>query len=91
MNAFSPGYKGHCPYSIYIPVHLPHHSSPPLLSWNLAAKAPPDTPPPASHFPENTYFSNIWDMGSHDQPVPEDSGGLFPVPSAPSIPEAFIN
>ncbi|KAF8481440.1 hypothetical protein JB92DRAFT_1705884 [Gautieria morchelliformis] len=67
------------------------HASPPLVSWNPAVEAPPSIPPPASRFPEDTYFPNAWDAQSRDQPVPEDNGGLFPVPSAPSIPETLIN
>jgi glycogenin len=68
----------------------PRHSSPPLIVWNPAVEAPPSAPPPASHFPADTYFPNVWDAQSRSHPAPEDHGGLFPLPPAPSIPEILL-
>ena len=72
------------------PFSPPRRGSPPLVTWNPATEAPPRTLPPPSHFPNDTYFPNVWDAQSHAQPVPEDNGGLFPVPPPPNIPERLI-
>ncbi|KAF8516732.1 hypothetical protein BU17DRAFT_50708 [Hysterangium stoloniferum] len=66
------------------------HLSPPLLLWNPAVEEPPTDAPLASHFPEDTYFPNLWDKPVPKIPEPEDTGGLFRLQPPPPIPEMLI-
>ncbi|KAJ3823284.1 glycogenin [Lentinula raphanica] len=73
--------------------------SPPKLLWNPAIEPPPNTAPPPSAFPSDTYFQNIWDQPPskhHDRTHPHphyitsptpDSGAFFEPPPPSQIPE----
>ncbi|KAJ4485842.1 glycogenin [Lentinula aciculospora] len=77
----------------------PRPSSPPKLLWNPAIEPPPNTAPPLSAFPSDTYFQNIWDQPPskhHDRTHPHtryttspapDSGAFFEPPPLSQIPE----
>lgn len=74
-------------------------SSPPKVSWNPAVEPPPRETPPASAFPRDTYFPNIWDQtpgqqhdaAYHSYPSQDDSTGVFfNPPPPPTIPDQLI-
>ncbi|KAJ3926010.1 MAG: hypothetical protein NXY57DRAFT_1043624 [Lentinula lateritia] len=77
----------------------PRPSSPLKLLWNPAVEPPPNTAPPPSAFPSDTYFQNIWDqtpskqhdcthLHTHHTISPTlDSGAFFEPPPPSHIPE----
>ncbi|KAJ7110025.1 hypothetical protein C8R44DRAFT_884035 [Mycena epipterygia] len=73
----------------------PRPASPPMLIWNAATDPPPTTQPPASAFPSETYFPNIWDQPQHYRQGPRgaspppDSGAFFQPPPPSEIPESL--
>ncbi|KAI0697530.1 hypothetical protein BC835DRAFT_1270255 [Cytidiella melzeri] len=75
----------------------PRPSSPPKSIWNPAIEPPPKQLPPISAFPEDTYFTNVWDQ-PHDathqsSPSPDCDGRadvFFRPPPPPIIPEQLI-
>ncbi|KIK70718.1 glycosyltransferase family 8 protein [Collybiopsis luxurians FD-317 M1] len=91
--------SSHQPLPPQYPHSPPRPPSPPKLLWNPAIEPPPNTAPPASAFPSDTYFKNIWDQPpskhhdrTHQQkqqltsPTP-DSGAFFEPPPPSQIPE----
>ncbi|KAJ7751307.1 glycosyltransferase family 8 protein [Mycena maculata] len=77
----------------------PRPASPPMLIWNAATDPPPTTAPPASAFPTETYFPNIWDQPPSQQQhyrqgpagpsPPPDSSAFFQPPPPSEIPESL--
>ncbi|KAI0034189.1 hypothetical protein K488DRAFT_36107, partial [Vararia minispora EC-137] len=77
---------------------LPTHarpSSPPMMLWDPAVEPPPTTAPPSS-FPSETYFPNVWDQSSRNQPrpgnffTPPPPTSLFEEPPPTQIPRQLI-
>lgn len=66
-----------------------HPPSPPVLHWNPAIEPPPRTPAALSTFPQNTFFTNVWDKAPsklHDATYQSMSAStdLIPLTSASS-------
>ena len=99
----------HLPHRHTHPQKEPHfsvekHSAPPrprsptMLIWNPAVEPPPTSLPPASAFPSDTYFPNLWDPSTYKksgQSHPPkslfpDSAALFEPLPPPEIPESLV-